>query len=123
MTKWILMGLMTMGVSFAAHAENACQQDMQTFCGSVEPGEGRLMKCMKENEAKLSPACKAQRDKMKAAMKDIKEACHDDYEKFCADVKPGKGRGMKCMKEHKDELSQTCKDEMMKHKKGKKHRG
>ncbi len=122
MTKWLIVSLICLGFGFQAHAENPCEQDMTTLCGSVEPGEGRMMKCMSENKDKLSPACKAHRDKMKAAMKEVKEACHDDFEKFCSEVKPGKGRVMKCMKEHKDEVSQGCKDEMakMKHKKGKK---
>lgn len=122
MTKWLIMSLISLGFGFHAQAENPCEQDMATLCGTVEPGEGRMMKCMMENKDKLSPACKEHRAKMKAAMKGVKEACHDDFEKYCSDVKPGKGRGMKCMKEHKDEVSQACKDEMakMKHKKGKK---
>jgi len=43
-------------------------------------------------------------------MKDVHEACKADAEKFCKDVKPGKGRMKKCMKSHKKELSQACKD-------------
>ncbi|MDG0817324.1 cysteine rich repeat-containing protein [Bdellovibrio svalbardensis] len=122
MTKWLVMSLISLGFAVPAFAEKPCEQDMATFCGTVEPGEGRVMKCMKENESKLSPACKSHIEKMKKEMKHVKEACHDDYEKFCSEEKPGKGRVMKCMKEHKDEMSQACKDEMnkMKHKKGKK---
>ena len=36
--------------------------------------------------------------------------CHDDVQKFCKDIKPGKGRIVKCMKEHESEISQACKD-------------
>lgn len=59
---------------------------------------------------------------MKTAMKGIHEACHDDAEKFCGDVKKGRGRMIKCMKEHKDEMSQGCKDEMAKMKETRKKR-
>lgn len=36
-------------------------------------------------------------------------ACKADVEKFCKDVKPGGGAIMKCLKEHKDQLSAECK--------------
>jgi hypothetical protein len=37
------------------------------------------------------------------------EACKADREKFCADVKPGNGAIIKCMKAHESELSPACK--------------
>jgi hypothetical protein len=38
------------------------------------------------------------------------EACKPDVEKFCSDVKAGGGRIISCMRQHKEELSQACKD-------------
>ena len=35
--------------------------------------------------------------------------CADDTKKFCKDVKPGGGRIIKCLEEHKSELSDACK--------------
>jgi hypothetical protein len=63
---------------------------------------------------------KETKDAMKAAMKDVKEACHADVEKLCAEVKPGHGRIIKCMKEHQAELSETCKAEIEKKKEARK---
>ncbi|HET8869331.1 MAG TPA: cysteine rich repeat-containing protein [Aquabacterium sp.] len=37
-------------------------------------------------------------------------ACKADVEQFCKDVKPGEGRLAACLKEHKEEVSQPCKD-------------
>lgn len=37
----------------------ACRDDLKTYCASVEKGGGRKVKCLKENEAKLSASCKA----------------------------------------------------------------
>ncbi len=37
----------------------ACHDDIENFCKSVKPGEGRLGKCLKKNEKKLSKACHA----------------------------------------------------------------
>ncbi len=36
----------------------ACRDDLQSFCATVEKGGGRKVKCLKDNEAKLQPACK-----------------------------------------------------------------
>lgn len=109
------------------HHEGPCAKDRETLCGNIEPGEGRIMKCMQDNKDKASAECKAHmKEKMNAHFKGVKEACHGDAEKFCADVKHGEGRMMKCMKEHHNELSNGCKQEVEnmkakhKHKKEKK---
>ncbi len=36
----------------------ACEADADTFCLDVQPGEGRMLKCLKANETSISPACK-----------------------------------------------------------------
>ena len=36
------------------------------------------------------------------------DACKADREKFCKEVKPGKGAIIRCLKDHKDELSADC---------------
>jgi hypothetical protein len=92
--------------------DGPCAADVKQFCSSVEKGGGRIMKCLHENNDKLSPACKESNAKMKEDMKEMKAACHEDVEKFCGDVHGGKGRIVKCMKEHKSELSAGCKTEV-----------
>ncbi len=37
----------------------ACRADVTKFCSDVRPGRGRILQCLKQNEAKLSPECKA----------------------------------------------------------------
>jgi cysteine rich repeat protein len=46
-----------------AHAQGgpmqgACKPDIQSLCGSVQPGGGRIRDCMREHRAQLSAACK-----------------------------------------------------------------
>jgi len=41
-----------------------------------------------------------------------KAACRADVEKLCPDAKPGGGEIRKCLHEHKDELSDACKQAM-----------
>jgi hypothetical protein len=38
----------------------------------------------------------------------VREACHEDVERLCKDVKPGDGRLRECLHAHKDELSAGC---------------
>lgn len=42
-----------------------CKDDIKTVCKDVSPGGGRIIKCLKENSARLSPTCKAHVDKSK----------------------------------------------------------
>ncbi len=36
--------------------------------------------------------------------------CHDDIMKFCENVKPGKGRVLRCMRQYDKHLSDACRD-------------
>lgn len=40
----------------------------------------------------------------------VREACAADVKKFCADVQPGGGRIRACIAQHRDDLSQGCRD-------------
>jgi len=39
-------------------AQLACSEDIQKFCKDLQPGGGRIAKCLKEHANDLSPACK-----------------------------------------------------------------
>jgi hypothetical protein len=44
-----------------------------------------------------------------AALAVLRAGCTDDAQKFCANVEPGGGRILQCLKDHKDSLSDKCK--------------
>lgn len=42
----------------AALMRRYCGRDFQAYCHGVQPGGGRVMACLAQNEARLSPPCK-----------------------------------------------------------------
>ena len=39
--------------------QRSCRADEAKFCKDVRPGGGRIIRCLKQHEAELSPACQA----------------------------------------------------------------
>jgi len=90
-------------------AAPSCKADVDKFCAQVKPGGGRIVQCLKQNEAQLSDSCKERMKMAQAEMKEIKDACADDVQQYCAGMKPGGGRIAHCLKAHQDKLSAECK--------------
>jgi len=51
-------------VAALTYVANECDDDLEKFCSTVAPGEGRLVDCLDKNMAKVSDRCKS-------AMKDV----------------------------------------------------
>jgi len=104
---------LTMAAGVAAEeTSRPCAKDAARLCEDVEPGEGRVERCLKKHANQLSPACKENIGKMKEKIRDVADACKDDAAKLCKDTKPGKGRILRCLKLHEGELSPACKEQM-----------
>lgn len=117
--KWLIVfALLTSPISFADHhggaggGGGACKADAEKFCKDVQPGGGRVMKCLKEHDAELSAECKASQAQTKDKLKNFSEACQEDIGKLCKGVRRGGGRIIKCLKSHEAELSESCKSQM-----------
>ena len=108
LTAMIACGLVC-GTPMVAHAD-PCAKDRETLCAGVKAGGGRFMKCLRENEAKVSAECKASWEKHKGQRRDAMAACHEDAKKHCADKK--RRDLMKCLHDKKDQLSATCQGEL-----------
>ena len=52
------------------------------------------------------------------AVADARTACETDIEKLCNGVQPGGGRILACLKQHKDQVSDGCKQAVVKATKG-----
>lgn len=117
--KWfaVLAGVFCLAMATGASAaQNArpCDEDAARLCQGMQPGGGRVAKCLKEHSSELSAACKDSMTKAKARAraktKSFKQACGQDARKFCKDEKRGGGRILKCLTQHQDELSPACKE-------------
>jgi hypothetical protein len=67
--------------------------------------------------ALLAPCCisnlgaaRAQQAPSSPAQTPLHQACRADFQKFCADVHPGRGQVAQCLLAHKDNLSPACRD-------------
>jgi len=115
--KWVavLAGVFCLAMATGASAEEGarpCKEDAAKLCKDVKPGDGAVAKCLHEHSSQVSPACKENMEKAKQRVHEFKEACKDDAQKHCKDVKPGEGRVVQCLKKHESELAPACKTAM-----------
>ena len=96
--------------------DEACKADVEQYCKEVQPGQGRMMRCLRDNEGKLSASCKEQiakmdqrRREMHQRMHGAVEACKTEAQQYCKDVQPGGGRLTRCLMQHEAQLSEGCK--------------
>ena len=88
--------------------KSACRQDAEKLCANEPAGHGARMHCLEQHQSQLSSACQGEIAQMKQHHGGSMEVCAQDRQKFCANVQPGGGRGIKCMKEHLSELTPAC---------------
>jgi hypothetical protein len=87
-----------------ATVRQACGAQIEQHCTGVQPGEGRLRACVKENFAAFSEPCKQAMLSSVAVVR----ACKADVQRTCPDIQPGGGRIQACMKDHFAEYSEPC---------------
>ncbi len=63
MTMVLAAAVLSVGVAAAADAppaaKNPCADDVAKYCKDVKPGEGRIVRCLKEHDTELSTECRA----------------------------------------------------------------
>jgi hypothetical protein len=91
-----------------AAADPPCLTDIKQFCAEVPVGGGRVQECLKEHEAKISPACRTQVDVLQRDAAMLDASCRWDIGRFCSDLSPGGGRVMSCLLNNKAALSPAC---------------
>lgn len=92
----------------AARAEGACRPDVERLCAGIPKGGGRIAACLKANQAKVSPACKAELASVARKVREVGQACEDDIHSYCAGVQPGQGRVLRCLVSNRQSLAPAC---------------
>lgn len=93
-----------------------CQQDIETYCAQVEPGDGRVLACLYAHDDKISDRCftaseelMAQIDLALARISYVVQHCASDIQTLCAGTDIGEGRILGCLLDQRDQLSSECK--------------
>jgi hypothetical protein len=84
----------------------ACRTDTATFCGAVERGGGRKVKCLMDNQAKLSPDCASAISSVQSQKQASKSACEADIATLCPAARGPARR--QCLDANKPQLSAGC---------------
>jgi hypothetical protein len=114
----LLCIVLLFGTDTSATDKNACSEDVAKFCPNISPGIFALMDCLEKNESRLTPACKEyeatllggkveRREKVNNKIK-FRQACQSDMAKFCNDADPMQGGMVKCLDDHKHDISDAC---------------
>jgi len=111
---FVLLCSMAGGRVYAADEEMPCAEEIAKHCKEVKPGGGRILNCLNEHQEELSVSCRKKLEESKKKLMEAQQACTEDMGKFCKDVQPGGGRILKCLREHTQELSSACRQEIEK---------
>ena len=95
------------GVDFG---QNRQSDLIGALCADVQPGGGRILQCLRNNESKLSLACaKRVRDLQEAASGPL-GACREDWVAYCYHPRASTDRQaiLQCLQAHQAEVSVGC---------------
>ena len=107
----VAVGVVGLMLPDAVRAQEVpCTEEIRTFCADVQPGGGRILQCLKTNEAKLSPACTGRVNDLQGTVSGPLGACRDDWAALCYHPRASTGRQemIQCLKAHQAQVSAGC---------------
>jgi len=107
----IVCGLLCGVLPYAVRAQELpCTEEIRTLCANVQPGGGRILQCLKANEAKLSPACTGRVNELQAAVSGPLGACRDDWAALCYHPRAATDRQamLQCLQANRANVSAVC---------------
>ena len=88
-----------------AHGQGGCQSEIDRFC----QGEKEILKCLRKNQADLSPTCSTYLNLFEQI-----PACLSDARQLCPTDHPSVTSVVGCLRGHTDKVSAACRAEMEK---------
>ncbi len=82
----------------------------------MQPGGGGVQDCLRQNETKLSAACRTKiadvEARFRARVEEFARACRRDIDRLCSETPTGRGRVVACLIRQQDDLSSSCEPEI-----------
>ena len=104
-----------------AKLQNSCADEINKYCSTVTPGEGRLLYCMQAHEDKISAKCAYEMEETAARfqtsadnLRDAINACKAEITGVCGKTLPGEGRVAACLLANKSTASKNCAEALQK---------
>ncbi len=121
-----IMGIVVMSFGIAGNllaqetlietVATGCKTELETYCKSVTPGEGRVLACLYAYQDKLSGKCEyalydaaVRLERAVAALSYVANECEADLAANCAGVRAGEGRLLQCLEKNEAKVSNRCK--------------
>jgi len=118
-----LLGTILLAIAAQSYAQDSlleylideCRGDLEQYCSTVTPGEGRLLHCVAAHEDKLSGQCEyalyqaaSLLEQLSMAIVYVAESCETEIKTLCSGVEAGEGRILACLEENDDQVGDTC---------------
>jgi len=92
----------------------ACRQDVDHYCASVKPGDGKVHQCLVDHQDSLTVACRAETNHLSiTAASNVElspslgKACASERDGHCKGVTPGKARVFNCLLANADKVCRS----------------
>ena len=94
---------------------SACGRDIDAHCRKVNLGGGRVMFCLRQNQAKISAQCRTTMaqvmdnvERRQTARLSVPKVCDADIQRLCRGVVAGDGNLLECMVTARRGASDAC---------------
>ena len=98
-TAGLALGCAPLASAAPSAAAQACRADFSKFCSEIEPGGGRIVACLEQHQAELTPVCRSTVDQL--------AGCGGEVRRICGSA-AGRSELQECVKTHASEFSATC---------------
>ena len=94
----------------AAAGDPPCMKDVANLCSMMPDMDGYLGTCLQGHWDDLSPECRKALNRDPDREIKVRAACKSDKDRLCGDVLRGGAYNLECLAQHRNELSEKCRD-------------
>lgn len=115
---WLLaaglaVGLLPVAALAQAQAQprgGPCGQEIKKYCPDEHPGTDEFRACFEQHKGDLTPQCSKRLAEGQERFDKLMAACEGDIHTHCSEIERGSGQLMRCLGQHADKLSDSCKE-------------